>query len=50
MLIDVNKLKERINSLKISVSFNGFFGFIEEIISANKLVENIDDVGNCPSN
>jgi len=48
MEINVEKLKQMINDLKVTVSFNGFEGFNHEIVSANKLFENLHEIANCP--
>lgn len=48
MEINVDKLKKMINDLKVTVSFNGFEGFEHEIVSANKLFENLHEIADCP--
>jgi hypothetical protein len=48
MNINVDKLKELINNLKVTVSFNGFDPFTQEIVSANKLFEVLHEVADCP--
>lgn len=48
MEINVEKLKEMINNLKVTVSFNGFEPFEHEVVSANKLFENLHEVADCP--
>ena len=48
MEINVEKLKQMINDLKVTVSFNGFEPFTHEVVSANKLFENLHEVADCP--
>jgi len=48
MEINVEKLKEMINNLKVTVSFNGFDPFQHEVVSANKLFENLHEIADCP--
>ena len=47
MNINVEKLKEMINSLKVEVSHYGFDPFLLQIVSANKLLDKIHEVADC---
>lgn len=48
MNIDVEKLKKMINDLKVTVTFNGFEPFEHDVVSANKLFENLHEIADCP--
>lgn len=48
MEINVEKLKQMINDLKVKVSLNGFDPFQHEVVSANKLFENLHEIADCP--
>jgi hypothetical protein len=48
MEINIEKLKQMINDLKVTVSFNGFEPFEHEVVSANKLFANLHEIADCP--
>jgi len=45
--IDVEKLKEIITNLTVTVSFNGFVPFTQDVINAKKLLEQIHEIADC---
>ena len=46
--MDLNKLKELCNKYTVEVNFNGFQGFKQKVINADKLLEEIHTTSDLP--